>query len=214
MDARSTSHEDARLLRAEGGKKAAEGALLEQVYSELRRRARGQRRRWKGDPSLRTTALVHEAYLRLVAREEQSWASRSHFFAVAAKAMRQILIDEARRKSREKRGGEVPTLSLEELKEKLGREVAMTEEDAEAFVLLDEALGQFEEARPRAARVVECRFFSGMTIEETAEALDISASTVSRDWKLGRAWLYRAMKRIRREDVPGSGDEPGDGASA
>lgn len=201
------------LLRVSAGKtdaaEEASSVLYKEVYEDLRRRARKQRRRWKGEPTLRTTALAHEAYLKLVASEEQSWESRSHFFAVAATAMRHILVDRARRKQREKRGGNARTLSLEELRETLGREVAMTQEDAEAFVLLDEALGRLEERRPRAARAVECRFFCGMTIEETAEALSVSTATVSRDWKQAKAWLYREMKRIRGGPTASGEEGPG-----
>lgn len=195
-------------LRA--GKRAVEADLLADVHAELRRLARGQRRRWRGDPSLRTTALAHEAYLKLVDREEQSWENRSHFFAVAATAMRQILLNEARRKRAEKRGGEAPILSLEELQESIGRrdpaderradDALLSAEEAELLVLLGEALDRFDEEHPRAARVVECRVFGGMTIEETAEALDVSEATVSRDWNEAKAWLYREMKSIRSED--------------
>lgn len=194
-------------LRA--GDEAAEAELLEEVHAELRRLAQGQRRRWRGDPSLRTTALAHEAYLKLVDREEQSWEDRSHFFAVAATAMRQILLNEARRRRAQKRGGQAPTLSLEALRESLGREepagerqaddALLSAEEAELLVLLGEALGRFDEEHPRAARVVECRFFGGMTIAETAEALGVSDATVSRDWNQARAWLYREMKKVRRE---------------
>ena len=171
--------------------------LFREVYTELRALAEGQRKRWKGDPSLRTTALAHEAYLKLVRQEEQSWESRSHFFAVAARAMRHILINRAERQRAEKRGGSAPVLSLEALRESLGREEATVEERSEVLLLLDAALGRFEEDHARAARVVECRFFGGMTIDETAEALGVSGSTVSRDWDLAQAWLYREMKRIR-----------------
>ncbi len=181
----------------EGGTKATDD-LFQRIYGELRKRARRQRKRWKGDPTLQTTALVNEAYLKLVGQGDRSWENRSHFFAVSATAMRQILIDHARRKRTEKRGGDAARLSLEELREKLGREAAMTEEDAEAFLILEEALEQLEEEYPRAARGVECRFFGGMTIEETAEALGVSTATVSRDWKQAKAWLYREMKRIRQ----------------
>lgn len=212
MDDRSSSREVTRLLReVQSGNGAAEDELFDRVYTELRRRARGQRRRVKGTPSLQTTALAHEAYLKLVAQEEQAWSSRSHFFAVAATAMRHILIDRARRKRAQKRGGDAATLSLEALKEKLGRAVAMTEEDAEAFVVLDAALQRLEDEHPRAARGVECRFFAGMTIEETAEALGVSERTVSRDWTHAQLWLYREMKRIRSggetPDGEGSDDE-------
>lgn len=204
----TSNHAVTKLLaRLQEGEREAHDDLYNQVYTDLRRRAHRQRQRWNGEPTLQTTALAHEAYLKLVDQEEQSWENRSHFFAVAARAMRHILIDRARRKTAEKRGGTEAPLSLEDLREKLGREVAMTGEDAEAFVLLDEALDRLEEERPRAARGVECRFFSGMTIEETAEALDVSTATVSRDWKQAKAWLYREMKRIRRAGIESSGEE-------
>lgn len=189
------------------GKEEVAGELFEQVHARLRELARGQRKRWKGDLSLRTTALAHEAYLELVGPEERSWESRSHFFAVAAQAMHHILIDRARRQAAEKRGGDAPLLSLDDLQASLGREGVQAEEPAdrtvteeeaaELLVLLDEALGRFAEEHPRAAQGVECRFFGGMTIKETAEALGVSASTVSRDWTLARGWLYREMKRLR-----------------
>jgi RNA polymerase sigma factor (TIGR02999 family) len=200
------------LVRLQDGEEEAHGDLYDQVYTKLHQRARRQRQRWKGEPTLQTTALAHEAYLKLVDQDEQSWENRSHFLAVAAQAMRHILIDRARRKRAEKRGGTGSLLSLEELKEKLGREAAMTDEDAEAFVVLDEALDQLEEEHPRAARGVECRFFSGMTIEETAEALGVSTTTVSRDWKQAKAWLYREMKRIRQGGA-GSDEDVEEGAS-
>jgi RNA polymerase sigma factor (TIGR02999 family) len=194
-----------------GDDEAAE-PLFEAVYDELRRLARGKRRQWKGDPSLQTTALAHEAYVKLVGDEDRSWENRSHFFAVAARAIRQILVNKARRKRAQKRGGDAPVLSLKELRETVGPEAdeaadrtVTTAEEAQLLVLLDEALGRFAEEYPRAARGVECRFFGGMTIEETAEALDVSNSTVSRDWTLAKAWLYREMKRLRGEDA---GPEP------
>jgi RNA polymerase sigma factor (TIGR02999 family) len=170
--------------------------LYRKVYTELRRRAQQQRQQWKGPPTLRTTALVHEAYLKLIDQEEQSWESRSHFFAVASRAMRHILINRAERRRAQKRGGEATVLSLEALRESLGQEQATAAERSEVLVLLDTALRRFEDEHARAAKVVECRFFSGMTIEETAEALGVSDSTVSRDWRLARTWLYREMKRI------------------
>jgi len=196
------------LVELRAGRDEAAEPLFEAVYDELRRLARGKRRRWKGDPSLRTTALAHEAYVKLVGDEERSWQDRSHFFAVAAQAIRQILMNEARRRRAQKRGGDAPALSLEELRETMdptadasADRTISTEEEAELLVLLDEALGRFAEAHPRAARGVECRFFGGMTIEETAEALSVSESTVSRDWNLAKAWLYREMKRLRGDDI-------------
>jgi len=170
--------------------------LFDEVYTELRQRARGQRKQWQGSPTLQTTALAHEAYLKLVDREEQSWESRSHFFAVASRAMRHILVDRARKKRAQKRGGDTPTLSLDALQASLEQEQITAEERSETIIILDAALNRFEQEHSRAARVVECRFFGGMTIDETAEALGVSGSTVSRDWDLAQAWLYREMKRI------------------
>jgi len=179
--------------------------LYREVYTELRELAKGQRKRWKGNPTLRSTALANEAYLKLVDQEEQSWESRSHFFAVAAQAMRHILINRAERRQAEKRGGDAPVLSLEALRESLAQEIATAEKRSEVLVVLDEALSRFEEKHSRAGRVVECRFFCGMTIKATAEALGVSTSTVSRDWDLAQAWLYREMKRIH-----GGGEVPED----
>lgn len=205
MGASSEDTVTALLVEAREGNEEVMDDLFDEVYTELRKRARGQRKRWQGDPSLQTTELAHEAYLKLIDQSEQSWSSRTHFFAVAARAMRHILINEARRKRAQKRGGDAPVLSLEALRESLGRNQATAEERAEMLVVLDAALGRFEEEHPRAARVVECRFFGGMTIEETAEALDVSNSTVSRDWDLAQAWLYREMKTIH-----GGGSPPDD----
>jgi RNA polymerase sigma factor (TIGR02999 family) len=191
----------------QAGDDEAYDSLVEQVYAEMRQQARAQRRRWKGNPSLQTTALANEAYLKLVAQDARSWASRSHFFAVAAQAMRHILINEARRKRAKKRGGTARTLSLEALREAFGREVARAEERSEILLVLDEALERFQDVHPRAARCVECRFFSGMTIGETAEALGVSEATVSRDWSLAQAWLYREMKRLLEAGPPEAQDE-------
>ena len=195
------------LMGLRRGNQAAYDSLFERVYAELRRRARMQRRRWKGNPSLQTTALANEAYLKLVSHDAQSWQNRSHFFAVAAKAMRHILINEARSKRTQKRGGGAPTLSLEALREMLGREVTRAEERADVLLVLDEALERLQEVHPRAARGVECRFFGGMTIPETAEVLGVSEATVSRDWSLAQAWLYRETKRLLEEDPLGGIDE-------
>lgn len=207
MKSRSSRHGTTELLvRLREGKGQVFDDLFERVYPELQERARRQRLRWKGDPSLRTTALAHEVYLKLVDQEERSWETRSHFLAVAAKAMRHILIDHVRRETAEKRGGGAPVLSLEELKGKLSGDATLAGEEAQAFVLLDEALEQLQAKHPRAANGVECRFFGGMTIEETAEALDVSTATVSRDWRQAKAWLYRKMKRVQG-DSDGSDEE-------
>lgn len=184
------------IVASRDGSPAAQEELFERAYTQLRQHAHWQRRNWRGDETLNTTALVNEAYLKLVRQEDQSWENRSHFFAVAAKAMRHILINYARAKSVQKRGGDAPKLSLEALRETYGRDIAMTEERAEVLVALDEALERFEQEHPRASHVVECRFFGGMNIPETAEALGVSTATVSRDWSLAQAWLYRCMKQM------------------
>lgn len=184
------------LVASRGGSPDAREELFEQAYTELRRHAHWQRRVWRGDETLDTIALVNEAYLKLVRQEDQSWENRSHFFAVAAKAMRHILINYARSKSVRKRGGDAPKLSLEVLRETYGRDIAMSEERAEVLVSLDEALEWFEQEHPRASRVVECRFFGGMSIPDTAQALSVSTATVSRDWSFAQAWLYRCMQQM------------------
>jgi RNA polymerase sigma factor (TIGR02999 family) len=196
------------LVDLRNGNEDVSAELFERVYPELRRRAQGQRKRWQGDPALRTTALAHEAYLKLVDQREQSWESRSHFFAVASRAMRHILVDWARKKRAQKRGGDAEIVSLDALREDLEREQATAEQRSEMLVVLDAALDRFEVEHGRAARVVECRFFGDMTIEETAEALGVSGSTVSRDWDLAQAWLYREMQRIH-----GGGELPGTDSS-
>jgi RNA polymerase sigma factor (TIGR02999 family) len=161
--------------------------LVPLVYEDLRRLARWQLRGSGSRRTLDTTALVHEAYLRLVDQTRGSWKDRAHFFAVAARAMRQILIDYARRRSAAKRGGGQPSISLEE--ERHGSAAA----EAERLLALEEALEALARIDERLPRIVECRFFAGMTDEETAEALGVSTRTVQRDWMRARAWLREVM---------------------
>lgn len=165
------------------------------VYHELRRLAEQQRRCWNGEHSLNTTALVHEAYLRLGRQSDAAWRDRPHFMAVAAKAMRQILIDYAKRQHAVKRGAGRRQLPLEEI------EAALAGNDAgdagvEVLVALDEALQRLARLDPRQAQIVECRFFGGMAIHETAAALGISPATVKRGWALAQAWLHRELTRM------------------
>jgi RNA polymerase sigma factor (TIGR02999 family) len=162
--------------------------LMPLVYSELRlvalRHLVGERE----NHTLNPTALVHEAYLKLV---DQTWTSaegRAYFFAAASRAMRQILVDHARRQVRTKRGGRQQAVPLEE------HHLVVDEFDAE-LLGLDDALRKLADIEPRAVRVVECRFFAGLSVEETAETLGISVRTVKRDWLLARAWLYRSLGR-------------------
>ena len=171
----------------------AEGALEDlfaAVYGELRRLARGQRRRWRGEETLNTTALIHEAYLKLSSGRQGSWPDRGRFFAVAAQAMRQILIDRARRSLAERRGGGRERESLAEAAEPAAPRALPAEE----LLALDTALARLDALDPRQARVVECRFFAGLDVEETAAAVGASTATVKRDWRAARAWLYRELQ--------------------
>ena len=176
----------ALLVRLSSGETAALDELLPAVYDELRRIARNQLRGERDEHTLRTTELVHEAYLKLVDHHELDWRDRQHFFAVAARAMRQVLVDHARQKVAAKRGGDAPEVPLDEVT--LPRETK-----TEELIALDDALTRLADRDERAARVVECRFFGGYTIEETADVLDVSRSTVKRDWRGARAWLNREL---------------------
>jgi RNA polymerase sigma factor (TIGR02999 family) len=182
-------------LRA--GKPDAFDGLLPLVYDELRQLARRQRHRWYGDDTLTSTALVHEAYLRLVDQSAVEWESRAHFLAVASKAMRQILLDYAKRKRAAKRDGGRERIPLHEVEAVLGAGEDAMDMQSEALIALEESLGRLEARQPRQSRIVECRFFGGMTIEETAEALGISVASVKRGWAMAQAWLYRDLRSAR-----------------
>ena len=171
------------------GKPEALENLLPLVYAELHRQAASYLRRERPGHTLQTTALIHEAYLKLIDRRDVSWQSRTHFFAVAAQAMRRILVDYARAKHREKRGGDNIKLSLEE-----ATLVAANEKGVD-LVALDEALTRLAERDKEQASVVELRYFSGLSLEETAEALHVSRATVARDWEAARAWLHRELTK-------------------
>ena len=181
-----------RLLRQwRSGDPAALDRLLPLVYEELRRLAQRSMRGERADITLQPTALVAEAYLRLVDMEV-AWNDRVHFFAVAANLMRRILVDEARRRQAQKRGGADKALSLEELSIQ-GFELADPGVDTD-LMLLDQALTRLEEIDARKGKVVELRCFAGMTIEETAQALGVSHATVERDLKMAKAWLAKEMQ--------------------
>ncbi len=163
--------------------------LLPIVYDELRGIARRQLRRERGDLTLETTALVHEAYLRLVDDARVTSKGRSYFFAAAARAMRQVLVDHARRRNAQKRGTGLAPLTLSQAVDV----AADTDRFATDMLELDRALEELSALNPRQARVVECRFFAGMSVESTAEALVVSERTVKNDWALARAWLHRRL---------------------
>jgi len=175
------------LHRAGAGDSAASAAVYPVVYEQLKRIASRQLSREASGHSLSTTALVHEVYLKLVDQRRSRFHDRAHFFAIAATAMRRILVDHARRHGTAKRGAGARRVPLETVE-------AMAPEDrAELLVALDASLQRLATLDERQARVVECRFFGGLTEEETATALDVSARTVKRDWAKARAWLYEAL---------------------
>jgi RNA polymerase sigma factor (TIGR02999 family) len=192
MDARpaapgDTAHEITTLLIAlREGRRDAMDRLMPLVYDELKRIAHAQLAGERDGHTLDTTAAVHEAYLRLVGLDHIDWRDRAHFFAVAAGAMRRVLIDYARGYRASKRGGGVRPLTFDE--------VSGADERADTLVALDEALTGLAAHDERLARVVECRFFGGLTEGETAEALGVTDRTVRRDWVKAKAWLYQAMR--------------------
>lgn len=177
------------------GDPSAMGRLFTLVYDNLREIASNQRRRQSGDDTLTTTALVHEAFIKLFGSESHDFNDRAHFMAVAATAMRQILISNARRKAAAKRGGGQRSATFEEVESALAAEPGFVTATADALLALDRALGRLQQRSERQSRIVECRFFGGMSIEETAAALGISPATVKRDWSMAQAWLHREIER-------------------
>lgn len=175
------------------GDPAAPGRLFTVVYDTLHAMARGQRRRSPSTETLNTTALVHEAFLKLFGTGVRDFKDRAHFMAVAATAMRQILISHARKNSAEKRGGGQAPATFEEVERALHGAAAF-EPASDVLLALDSALERLQQRSERQGRIVECRFFGGMSIEETAEALSVSPATVKRDWSLAQAWLHREMR--------------------
>jgi RNA polymerase sigma factor (TIGR02999 family) len=169
------------------GNKGALDRLTPLVYEELRKRARNYLRRERLDHTLQPTALIHEVYLRLVGDSLPEWQNRAHFFAIASRAMRQILVDHARRRGANKRGDGVADLSLDEA-------IVLSESENSDLLALDEALAKLALFDERKCRIVEMRYFGGCTVEETAEALGIATITVIRETRVAEAWLRRAMQ--------------------
>lgn len=174
----------ALLKGATEGDQVAADRLFLVIYDELRIIAKSHRRRWTGNETLNTTALIHEAFVKLDGQAH--WNSRTHFYATAAKAMRHILVNYAEKKRAGKRGGGVADLPLDEV-------LVVGDEAVDDALELHQALEQLENDRPRWCRIVECRFFGGMSIEETARALEISPATVGREWRLASAWLFQRL---------------------
>jgi RNA polymerase sigma-70 factor, ECF subfamily len=174
------------LFEVQRGNKEALSDLIPLVYSELRKLASFHLRDKRPEQTLKTTDLVHEAFLKLVGPSDPQWESRAHFFGAAANAMRQIIVAEARKRFTLKRGGQLSRITLDE-------GAVLTEENADQFVVLDEALKQLAAFDDRLSRIVELRFFAGLSIEETSKLLSISPATVKRDWIAARAFLHRTM---------------------
>lgn len=190
----SSSQVSKLLVNWREGDEAAREALIPLVYDELRRLARRHLRRERPDHTLQSAALVHEAYLRLIRQDQPQWHNRAHFFGVAAQLMRHILVDHARNRAAAKRGAGAPRLTLDP-------EVALPQERHVDLVKLDDALNELAALDLQQSRVVELRFFGGLSIEETSVALGISAATVKREWATARAWLRREMKDKNKENT-------------
>jgi RNA polymerase sigma factor (TIGR02999 family) len=185
----SSTHEVTALLLAwNQGDQTALAKLTPLVYQELHRLARGYMGRERAGHTLQTTALVNEAYLRLIDSSRVRWQNRAHFFAVSAQLMRRILVDFARSRNYQKRGGEMPRVSLSEAFE-------VAEEQETDLVALDDALTALAKVDPRKSQVIELRFFGGLSVEETAEVLQVSPDTVMRDWRLAKMWLLREISK-------------------
>jgi RNA polymerase sigma factor (TIGR02999 family) len=178
-----------QLLQAlRAGDREAESQLLDVVYGELHRIAARFMHRERPDHTLQATALIHEAYVRLIDQRDKDWQNRAHFYGVAAQVMRRILVDYARRHRTQKRGGVQHKVSLEDA-------LSLTHGQSEELLALDEALSRLAQFDPRQSRVVELRYFGGLNEEETAQALGISSRTVKREWSVAKAWLYGELNR-------------------
>jgi RNA polymerase sigma-70 factor, ECF subfamily len=195
MDQPSSNEITQQLIAWSKGDATALDKLIPAVYQELRRTADYYLRKEGSGHSLQPTALVHEAYLRLIDQTQVEWQNRAHFFGVAAQMMRRILLDHAKTKHRAKRGGGARNLSLDET-------ANYTHERAAELVALDDALQTLNEMDERKSRIVELRYFGGLTVEETAQVLGVSDKTVMRDWNLAKAWLYQQLNRKSHSEFP------------
>ena len=184
------SQEISRILQqwSDGGKEASE-KLMPLVYEELRRQASRYMRRERIGHTLQATALIHEAYLKLIDQRDVNWQNRAHFFGVAAQVMKRILVDYAKARHREKRGGEAENLPLDEAR------FVISDGKSVDLLALDEALTRFAEFDPQQAKIVELKYFAGMKIEEIAEALRLSPATVKREWNSAKAWLHSEISK-------------------
>lgn len=175
------------LVELTDGNQDVVNRILPHIYDELRRLAGSYLRKERADHTLQPTALVHEAYMKLIDQRQVKWQNRAHFFGIAAQVMRRILMDHARKHLANKRGGNAEVLPLED-------EILVVSHDKSAeLVALDDALNQLNEVDPQKARVVELRYFGGLSIEETAEVMGVSVPTVNRHWRMAKAWLYSEL---------------------
>lgn len=172
---------------ARGGDAAATESLFNAVYNELKILASSNRRRWQGNETMNTTALIHEVFIRLAGQDDREFANRTHFYATASKAMRQVLVNYAEKQKAAKRGGDAMMVTLDET-------VFATQASAEELLNLHQVLTDLEADNPRRSEIVVCRIFGGMTIEEVAEALEISPATVKREWKIATATMYKRLQ--------------------
>jgi RNA polymerase sigma-70 factor (ECF subfamily) len=191
-DPSTSKHAVTQLLsEMQSGKTGAADELLPMVYQELRRIAGSYMRRERADHTLQATALVHEAYLQLVDQTRVDWKNRAHFVGVAAQLMRRILVEHARSHHAQKRGGDASKLALEEV-------INYFPQKEMTLVSLDDALHELERMDPRQSRIVELRFFGGLTTEEVSEVMGISTATIEREWRAARAWLHSQLTDLRK----------------
>ncbi len=174
------------LKEIQSGDKDALDQMLPLVYGELKKLASYQLRRERSNHTLQPTALVHEAYMRLINQREVDWRDRAHFFGLASQMMRRILVNHALAHKAEKRGGENVMLSLDEV-------LNFSEKPGVDITLLDDALNRLERIDPQQSKIIELRFFGGLTVEEVAEVLNVSGSTIKREWRIAKAWLYEQI---------------------
>ena len=175
------------LIELTDGNQEVVNHILPHIYDELKRLASSYLRRERSDHTLQPTALVHEAYMKLVDQKRVRWQNRAHFFGIAAQVMRRILMDHARKHQADKRGGEAEKLPIEE-------EILVVSHDRSAeLVALDDALHTLAAMDPQKARIVELRYFGGLSIEETAEVMGVSVPTINRQWRMAKAWLYSQL---------------------
>lgn len=184
----SSQHITALLVRWREGDRAAFDEMMPLVYKELRRLAHNYMRRQRQDHTLQTSALINEAYLRLIDHKNMRWQNRAHFVAVAAQAMRRILVDHARARGYDKRGGGAQKMALDE-------EAIVAKAKSAELIALDDALADLAAVDPRKDRIVELRYFGGLSVEETAEVLGVSPVTVMREWRAAKLWLRRALSK-------------------